>query len=151
ERDPDVVDARDPPVPRLDHDVHSPAFELRQPQLEPVVVEPLPRDARLDGDVLVADPPVAGDQVEAEAAQVPRLDLAELRRDEVVVEEVHLSSLPVRMDSPSLLSPWSFEPLQVVPTVVVAVLYARRTRTLEREGRPVPRWRRAMFWTGIAF
>jgi cytochrome c oxidase assembly factor CtaG len=54
------------------------------------------------------------------------------------------------MDSPSLLSPWSFEPLQVVPTVVVAVLYARRTRTLAHEGRPVPRWRQTMFWTGIA-
>jgi cytochrome c oxidase assembly factor CtaG len=54
------------------------------------------------------------------------------------------------MDSPSLLSPWSFEPLQVAPTVVVALLYVRRTRTLAREGRPAPRWRRAMFWTGIA-
>jgi putative membrane protein len=54
------------------------------------------------------------------------------------------------MDSPSLLSPWSFEPLQVVPTVVVAVLYARRTRTLAHEGRAVPRWRQFMFWTGIA-
>lgn len=53
------------------------------------------------------------------------------------------------MDSPSLLSPWSFEPLQVVPTVVVAMLYARRTRTLARDGRPVPRWRRGLFWTGI--
>jgi cytochrome c oxidase assembly factor CtaG len=54
------------------------------------------------------------------------------------------------MDSPSLLSPWSFEPLQVVPTVVVAVLYARRTRTLAREGRPVPAFRQVMFWIGIA-
>jgi len=54
------------------------------------------------------------------------------------------------MDSPSLLSPWSFEPLQVVPTVVVAVLYTRRTRTLAREDRPVPGWRRTMFWIGIA-
>jgi cytochrome c oxidase assembly factor CtaG len=54
------------------------------------------------------------------------------------------------MDSPSLLSPWSFEPLQVAPTVVVALLYVRRTRTMAREGRPAPRWRQAMFWTGIA-
>jgi cytochrome c oxidase assembly factor CtaG len=52
--------------------------------------------------------------------------------------------------SPSLLSPWSFEPLQVVPTVVVALLYLRRTRTLAAQGRPVPGWRRASFWTGIA-
>jgi len=54
------------------------------------------------------------------------------------------------VSSPSLLSPWSFEPLQIVPTVVVAVLYVRRCRTLAREGRPVPGWRRFSFWTGIA-
>ena len=54
------------------------------------------------------------------------------------------------MDSPSLLSPWSFEPLQVAPTVVVALLYVRRTRTMAREGRPAPRWRQVMFWLGIA-
>ena len=53
------------------------------------------------------------------------------------------------MDSPSLLTPWSLEPLQVVPTVLAAVLYLRRTRTLAAEGRPVPGWRRASFWTGI--
>jgi cytochrome c oxidase assembly factor CtaG len=53
------------------------------------------------------------------------------------------------VDSPSLLTPWSFEPLQVVPTVVVAVLYVRRTRTLAAEGRPVPGWRQACFWTSI--
>ncbi|MGZ4290372.1 MAG: cytochrome c oxidase assembly protein [Gaiellaceae bacterium] len=54
------------------------------------------------------------------------------------------------MDSPSLLSPWTLEPLQVVPTVVVAALYILRTRTLAADGRPVPAWRRAMFWAGIA-
>jgi cytochrome c oxidase assembly factor CtaG len=53
------------------------------------------------------------------------------------------------VDSPSLLTPWSLEPLQVVPTVVAALLYLRRTRTLAAEGRPVPGWRRASFWTGI--
>jgi cytochrome c oxidase assembly factor CtaG len=53
------------------------------------------------------------------------------------------------MGSPSLLSPWSLEPLQVLPTVVAALLYLRRTRTLAKEGRPVPRWRRVVFWTGI--
>jgi cytochrome c oxidase assembly factor CtaG len=36
-----------------------------------------------------------------------------------------------------------------VPTVVVAVLYARRTRTLAREGRPAPVFRQVMFWIGI--
>jgi cytochrome c oxidase assembly factor CtaG len=44
---------------------------------------------------------------------------------------------------------WSFEPLQVIPTVVAALLYWRRTRTLAREGRPVPGWRQGLFWTGI--
>src|SRR5262249_9022431 len=52
--------------------------------------------------------------------------------------------------SPSLLTPWSFEPLQIVPTVVVAYLYLRRTRTLAREGRPVSGWRQASFWTSMA-
>jgi putative membrane protein len=50
---------------------------------------------------------------------------------------------------PSLLTPWTVEPLQIVPTVVVAALYLRRSRTLARTGRPVPGWRRASFWTGI--
>ncbi len=52
--------------------------------------------------------------------------------------------------SPSLLTPWSLDPFQVVPTVVVAALYLRRTQTLRREGRPVPVFRLIMFWTGIA-
>jgi cytochrome c oxidase assembly factor CtaG len=51
--------------------------------------------------------------------------------------------------SPSLLSPWSLEPLQVAPTVIVALLYLRRTRTLAEAGRPVPLGRRLAFWTGI--
>jgi cytochrome c oxidase assembly factor CtaG len=50
---------------------------------------------------------------------------------------------------PSLLTPWTFDPLQTVPTVVVAVLYARRARTLAARGQPVPGWRRAIFWTGM--
>jgi putative membrane protein len=49
--------------------------------------------------------------------------------------------------SPSLFTPWSFEPLQIAPTVVVAYLYLRRTRTLAGEGRPVSGWRQASFWT----
>jgi cytochrome c oxidase assembly factor CtaG len=51
--------------------------------------------------------------------------------------------------SPSLLTPWSFEPLQVVPTALVALLYLRRSRTLARSGRPVPGWRQFSFWMGI--
>jgi putative membrane protein len=51
-------------------------------------------------------------------------------------------------DAPSLAS-WSFEPLQVVPTAIVALLYARRVRTLRRAGTPVPRWRIWSFGTGL--
>ena len=54
------------------------------------------------------------------------------------------------MGSPSLLTPWTLEPLQVAPTAIAALLYFRRTRTLASEGRPVAGWRQAAFWTGIA-
>jgi hypothetical protein len=39
--------------------------------------------------MLVPDPSVPGDELEAELADVPRLDVTEPRGDEVVVEEVH--------------------------------------------------------------
>src|SRR3954470_9613838 len=51
---------------------------------------------------------------------------------------------------PSLVSSWSFEPFQIVPTAVAAFLYARRARTLALRGTPVPLWRQWLFWTGIA-
>jgi putative membrane protein len=54
------------------------------------------------------------------------------------------------VSSPSLLGPWSLEPLQVLPTALAAYLYLRRTRTLARDGRPVSGWRQVSFWTGIA-
>jgi cytochrome c oxidase assembly factor CtaG len=54
------------------------------------------------------------------------------------------------VDAPSLLGPWTFEPLQLIPTVVVATLYYRRTRTLARRGQPVSGWRQFSFWTSIA-
>jgi putative membrane protein len=53
------------------------------------------------------------------------------------------------VESPSLFGPWAFEPLQLAPTLIVAILYLRRTRTLARRGQPVSVWRRASFWTGI--
>jgi putative membrane protein len=53
------------------------------------------------------------------------------------------------VDSPSLLSPWTLEPLQVAPTVIAAFLYFWRCRTLAAQGRPVPGWRRVAFWVGI--
>jgi cytochrome c oxidase assembly factor CtaG len=45
---------------------------------------------------------------------------------------------------------WNLEPLQLLPTVAIAVLYARRVRTLAGRGTPVQVWRRISFWTGIA-
>ena len=53
------------------------------------------------------------------------------------------------MDAPSLLTSWRFEPLQLLPTLLVAVLYARRVRTLRRRGTPVERWRPWLFGLGI--
>jgi putative membrane protein len=53
------------------------------------------------------------------------------------------------VDAPSLLTSWRFEPLQLLPTLLVAVLYARRVRTLRRRGTPVERWRPWLFGLGI--
>ena len=50
----------------------------------------------------------------------------------------------------SPLTSWSFEPLQLVPLIVVALLYARRVSTLRRRGTPVPGWRIALFALGVA-
>jgi len=44
---------------------------------------------------------------------------------------------------------WTFDPLQVLPTLLVAALYARRVLTLRERGTPVPGWRVALFATGI--
>ncbi|MFZ1881334.1 MAG: cytochrome c oxidase assembly protein [Gaiellaceae bacterium] len=54
------------------------------------------------------------------------------------------------MLTPSLLTPWSFEPLQTIPTVLAALIYVRRTRSLARRGQPVSRVRQLSFWAGIA-
>ena len=45
---------------------------------------------------------------------------------------------------------WTFDPLQVVPTLLVAGLYARRVLTLRARGTAVPAWRITLFATGIA-
>ncbi len=44
---------------------------------------------------------------------------------------------------------WNLEPFQLAPTLVAALLYLRRSRTLAQRGTPVPRWRQGLFWTGI--
>ena len=54
------------------------------------------------------------------------------------------------MDEPSLLTSWTFEPLQLAPIVAIAVAYAVRARTLARRGQPVPGWRIALFALGVA-
>jgi putative membrane protein len=50
----------------------------------------------------------------------------------------------------SPLTSWSFEPLQLVPLIVVALFYARRVLTLQRRGTHVPGWRIAVFSLGVA-
>jgi putative membrane protein len=43
----------------------------------------------------------------------------------------------------------AFEPLQVVPVLAVAALYALRARSLALDGRPVPGWRQVSFASGM--
>jgi putative membrane protein len=49
----------------------------------------------------------------------------------------------------SLLTSWTFEPLQLAPVAVIAVAYAMRARTLARRGQGLPGWRIALFALGI--
>lgn len=49
----------------------------------------------------------------------------------------------------SLLTSWTFEPLQLAPVAVIAVAYAVRARTLARRGQPLPAWRVVLFALGI--
>jgi putative membrane protein len=44
---------------------------------------------------------------------------------------------------------WTFDPLQIVPTILIAALYARRVQTLRLRGTAVPGWRIGLFATGI--
>jgi putative membrane protein len=48
-----------------------------------------------------------------------------------------------------MLDKWTLEPVQLVPVVLTAVLYARRVRTLRRRGTAVPGWRLASFGVGV--
>jgi cytochrome c oxidase assembly factor CtaG len=54
------------------------------------------------------------------------------------------------VDGPSPLTSWTFEPLQLVPILLVALVYARRAHTLARRGTPVATWRLWCFGLGIA-
>jgi len=44
---------------------------------------------------------------------------------------------------------WTFDPLQIVPTILMATLYGRRVWTLRARGTDVPTWRIGLFATGI--
>ena len=44
-----------------------------------------------------------------------------------------------------------FAPLELLPLLLVAGLYAKRASTLARKGRPVPIWRQLCFATGLLF
>ena len=48
-----------------------------------------------------------------------------------------------------MLDKWTLEPVQLVPVVLVALLYARRVRTLRARGTAVPGWRVASFGVGV--
>src|SRR6476620_10949198 len=89
EHEPHVVDPRGRPLARLDDHVDRALLELAQPQLEAQRVELGPRAARLVRGEVLADPPVTGDEVERELADVARLDLPYAARDQVIVEELH--------------------------------------------------------------
>ncbi|MGH3079211.1 MAG: cytochrome c oxidase assembly protein [Gaiellaceae bacterium] len=53
------------------------------------------------------------------------------------------------MSEPSLLTSWTFAPLQLAPIALIAIAYAARARTLARRGQRVPGWRIALFSLGI--
>src|SRR5712691_12216034 len=84
-----MVDARQRPLAGLHDDVDRAQLELGQPQLEPDRIQLRPRHAGLVGRQVLADPPMPRYQVEAELADVPRLDLSHAARHQVVVEEMH--------------------------------------------------------------
>lgn len=48
-----------------------------------------------------------------------------------------------------MLTEWAFDPLQLAPVALAALAYGTRVRTLRRRGTAVPRWRVAVFSTGI--
>ena len=53
------------------------------------------------------------------------------------------------MTVPSLLTSWTFAPLQLAPITLIGIAYGVRARTLARRGQPVPGWRIALFSLGI--
>src|ERR1700704_5682743 len=97
------------------------------------------------------DPPVTRDEIEPELADVASFDVPELARHQVVVEEVHCDIVHTVLVplTASIATSWNLEPLQLVPTLLVAHPSLWRTRTLKRRGQPVAGWRQFLFWLGI--
>jgi cytochrome c oxidase assembly factor CtaG len=50
---------------------------------------------------------------------------------------------------PSPLTSWTLQPFQLVPILLLGLLYARRVRTLAGRGQPVPAWRLWCFGLGL--
>jgi putative membrane protein len=53
-------------------------------------------------------------------------------------------------DEPSILTDWTFDPIQLATIGLVGFLYFRRVRTLARRGTPVASWRPPVFALGLA-
>ena len=47
------------------------------------------------------------------------------------------------------MNQWNFDPFEIAVIALVGALYWRRARTLDRRGRPVPRWRLMAFAAGL--
>ncbi len=53
------------------------------------------------------------------------------------------------MNTPSLLTSWTLDPLQLAPIALIAIAYGLRVRTLAKREQPVAGWRIALFALGI--
>src|SRR5262249_51368973 len=125
EREAEVVDPRQRPLAGLHDDVDRAELELGEPELEAERVELGPGDSGLVRREVLADAPMARNEVEAELADVARLDFANPARHQVVVEEMHGPGRHGRQDSAAARRS--------------AVVSARRRRTSRRSGRLLDR------------
>jgi len=53
------------------------------------------------------------------------------------------------VNTPSLLTSWTLDPLQLAPIVLIVIAYGVRARTLARREQAVPSWRIGLFALGI--
>jgi putative membrane protein len=85
--------------------------------------------------------------VPSRAAQAPRVRGS--RRRATVLPRARSPRSKTSAVLASAATTWNLEPLQLVPTLVAALLYLRRTRTLARRGLSVAPSRQFLFWLGI--